>query len=164
MPGDAPRPAGAPQGGAAPPPPARRWPLVALAVAAVVSCWNPIAAPFGLFVGLVTAALAFRAIRRGRAPRTAPAVALALSVIASIASVVVLALTAGGVGVEMGGEPVVKGRSAAELEQVLSEAAGRTRERRERAVQELDAQRGRTTTGAPSPAPSPAGTRRRNGP
>ena len=106
MAGAAPSPAGAPQGEAALAPRARRWRLVALAVAAVVSCWNPIAAPFGLFVGLVTATLAFRAVRRARAPRTAPVVALVLSVIASIASVVVLALTAGGVGVEMGGEPI----------------------------------------------------------
>ncbi len=146
--------------------PRRRWSLVALAAAALVACWNPVAAPFGLVVGFVTAVLAVLALRRARDARRLATAALAMSVVAVIASVVVLALTTGGVEVDLGGEPVVKGRSPAELDQVLSEAAGRTKERRDRAVQELDAQRGRSgaagpgTGAAPGRAPPPAPQRK----
>jgi hypothetical protein len=148
MDGDDPRPAGAARGEASAAPRPRRWPLAAFGAAAVVSCWNPIAAPFGMFVGAVTAVLAARALRGGREGRSVSVLALALGVVAVIASVMVLALTAGGLGVDLGGEPVVKGRSPAELDRVLSDAAGRTKERRDRALQELEAQRGQ-----PRPAP-----------
>ncbi len=106
-------------------------------IAAALSSWNPLAAPFGLVVGLAAAFLSLRALRReGR--RDVAAGALAVSVMAVVASAVVLALTAG-VGRELGGTPVVQtpGRQAVEAE--LEDAAGRTRDARERARKELDA-------------------------
>jgi hypothetical protein len=168
--GDAPRSDGASRSEV--PTPRRRWWLVALAAAALVSSWNPIAAPFGLVVGLVTAILSVRALRRTPGRRRSPAVALGLSALAVVASAVILVLTAGSVGVDLGGDPVVKGRSTAELDQVLSEAAARTKERRARAVQELDAQRARPGAAAPNGAPAavPKGrpeavpTQRKDGP
>jgi hypothetical protein len=118
------------------------WGLLVLAVAALASSWNPVAAPFGLVVGIATAILSVRALRRSRVRRRIPASALAGGVLAAVASAMVLGFTAGSLGIELPGEPVVKGRTPAELEQVLSEAAERTRARREGATQELDALRG----------------------
>lgn len=111
---------------------------LAFALAALAASWNPIAAPFGVVVGIAAALLAARALRRAGERRRVPATALAVGVIAALASVVVLLLTAGAVGVDLPGEPVVKGRTQAELDQVLSQAAERTRGQRESAVKELD--------------------------
>ena len=119
----------------------RRRAAVALgfALAAAAACWNALAAPFGLVVGLGATVLSVRALRRAAPPRRVPAVALAIAVLAALTSAVVLGLTAGAVGIELPGEPVVKGRTQAELDEVLSQAAERTRARRERAARELDA-------------------------
>lgn len=130
------------------------------AVAAVAACWNPIAAPFGLLVGIAAALLAARAVRRaGALGRRLPASALALAVLAIVASLAVLAFTAGTVGVELPGEQVVKGRTPAELERALSEAGERTRAERERAARELDAISGGRPDGgsAARSRPEPAG-------
>jgi hypothetical protein len=108
------------------------------AVAALFASWNPIAAPFGLVVGVVAAVLAARNLRGSKIGQRVPAAALAMGALAAIASVIVLLLTAGAVSVDLPGEPVVKGRTPAELERLLSEAAERTRAQRERAAQELD--------------------------
>jgi hypothetical protein len=108
------------------------------AVCALAASWNPIAAPFGLLVGVAAAALGFRALRSAGSRRRVPAAALSVGLLAAVASVVVLLVTAGSVGVDLPGEPIVKGRTAAELEQVLSQAADRTRPQRERAGRELD--------------------------
>ncbi|HEX9289642.1 MAG TPA: hypothetical protein VF904_08965 [Anaeromyxobacteraceae bacterium] len=108
------------------------------AVAALFASWNPIAAPFGLVVGIVAAALAARTLKQGAPRRRVPAAALAMGILAAVASVTVLLLTAGAVGVELPGEPVVKGRTPAQLNQVLADAAERTRAQRERATRELD--------------------------
>jgi hypothetical protein len=111
---------------------------LAFAIAALAASWNPIAAPFGLLVGVVAALLGARALRRAGGRRAVPAAALAMGVVAALASVVVLLLTAGAVGVELPGEPVVKGRTQAELDDLLSKAGERTRGQRERARKELD--------------------------
>jgi hypothetical protein len=108
------------------------------AICALAACWNPVAAPFGLVAGVGAAVLGFRALRGAGSSRRLPAAAISLGALAAVASVVILVLTAGAVGVELTGEPIVKGRTAAELEQVLSQAAERTRAQRERAGKELD--------------------------
>lgn len=137
---------------ASPPQPSRRqgWLALVFGIAAVAACWNPIAAPFGLVVGVVAIVLALRA-RRSRGRRLALA-ALALSAVATVASIVVLVSTAGVVSVELPGEPVVKGRTQAELDQVLSESEERTRARREQAIRELDALGGAPDAGSPAAA------------
>jgi len=129
------------------------------AVAALFASWNPIAAPFGLVVGVVAAALAARTLKRGVQGRRIPAAALAMGLLAAAASVVVMLLTAGAVGVELPGEPVVKGRTPAELNQVLADAAERTRAQRERATRELDRLAGPRRDGGAQGAPRRDGGR-----
>lgn len=124
-------------------------------LAALLSSWNPVAAPFGLVVGLVAAALSVRALVRG-AHRRIAAVGLALSLVAVGASGVVLALTAG-LGRDPAGEAVVPGPTAAEMAADLDAAAERTREARERARRELEALDG----GEAKPAQPPTPARRR---
>ena len=128
---------------------ARSGVALAFAVAALAASWNPVAAPFGLVVGVAAAVLGARALRRSEG-RSVPAAALAVGVLAALASVVVLLLTAGAVGVDLPGEPVVKGRTQAELEQALSQAGERTRTQRERASKELE------RLAPPAPARGPA--------
>jgi hypothetical protein len=110
------------------------------AVAAALSSWNPLSAPFGLVVGLAAAVLSARALRRGGA-RLVSGGALVLSAGAVVASALVLALTAG-VGREPGGEPIVKVPPRADVEAELDAAAERTRAARERARAELEALEG----------------------
>jgi hypothetical protein len=125
--------------------------VLGFALAAALSSWNPLAAPFGLVVGLASLALSIRALRRpGR--RAVAAAALATSILAVSASAVVLALTAG-VGRELGGTPVVEAPDRADVTRELDQAAERTRAARERAQRELDALE-------PAPAPEGSGTRR----
>jgi hypothetical protein len=127
------------------PPPGRA--ALGFAVAALAACWNPFAAPLGLVVGIAAAVLAFRALRRAGGRRRIPAAALALSLLAVVASALLLIVTAGTIGVDLPGEPVLKARTPEELERVLSEAAERTRPERERARAELE-----RLAGAPSQA------------
>jgi hypothetical protein len=125
------------------------------ALAALAASWNPVAAPFGLVVGLAAALLAWRALRR--VARTAvAAAALVVALAAVVASIAILALTAGAVGVDLPGEQVVKGRTSAELDQVLSQAAERTRAERERARHELDALAGERRDGGKAAVPGAA--------
>lgn len=109
-------------------------PAVGFAIAAALSSWNPIGAPFGLAVGLAAAALSLRALRGG-ASRAASMAALCISVIAIAGSTVILARTAG-VGREPTGA-VVSAPSREEAGRILDEAAARTRAARERARDEL---------------------------
>jgi hypothetical protein len=118
------------------PRPARPRLALVFAVAALAGSWNPIAAPLGFAVAIGAAVLALRALRAG-GRRPLPVAALSLSILALATSAVILVATAGSVGGELSGERVVKGRSAEELDRVLSEAAGRTRSARERAAGEL---------------------------
>ena len=122
-------------------------------LAAALSSWNPLAAPFGLVVGLVAAVLSTRALVAG-AHRRIAAVGLVLSLLAVGVSGVVLALTAG-LGRDPGGEPVVSGPSAAEMSGELDAAAERTRASRERARRELEDVDAGATQSAPPRRPAP---------
>lgn len=157
---DAPPTSAGPSAGAAP---RRRrrgaWRVLAFAAAAVASSWNPVAAPFGLVVGVVAVVLAIRALRRDRPRRKADLAALGLGTLAVLVSAVVIAVTAGAVGVDLPGKPVVQGRTAAELDQVLSESAERTRARRQRAIEELDATGEGTAGDRPTIGPAPRAKR-----
>jgi hypothetical protein len=104
-------------------------------LAALLAAWTPLAAPFGLAVGLAALLLCLRALRRGGA-RVVATVGLVLAVAAVALSAVLLARTAG-VGRDPVGDPVVSGPSREEAERTLDEAAERTRAARERARSEL---------------------------
>ncbi len=115
----------------------RKLALAALgfALAAAFSSWNPIAAPFGLVVGVVAALLSIRAFRLG-GRRAVAAAALAVSVLAVAGSGLVLALTAG-VGRDLTGTPVVTGATGDEAKRILDQEEERTRAARARAREEL---------------------------
>ncbi len=121
------------------PEPRDRLPLAALGfgLAAALSSWNPLSAPFGVLVGVVALLLAVRALRRSSGARGTAAAAVAVSFLAIVAASVVLALTAG-VGRELGGTPVVRSPARDEVSSELDRAAERTRAARERARTELD--------------------------
>jgi hypothetical protein len=124
------------------------------ALAAAAASWNPFAAPLGLVVGIAAGVQSWRALRRARGPqRRIPAAALGLSLLAVVGSATVLATTAGTVGVELPGQPVLKARTPQELDQTLTQAAERTRAQRERARAELE----RLTGGASGARRAPGG-------
>ncbi|HEY6001444.1 MAG TPA: hypothetical protein VIV57_01140 [Anaeromyxobacter sp.] len=106
------------------------------AAAAALSSWNPLSAPVALVVGLAALVLAVRALLRGGA-RALSAGALALSIGAVLASVLVLALTAG-VGRELRGQAIVPTPAREDVDKELDAASERTRPARERARSELD--------------------------
>ncbi len=107
---------------------------IVFAIAAAFSYWNPIAAPFGLVVGLAAAVLSVRVLRRaGR--RLLAGAALAVSILAVLWSGLVMARTAG-VGREPAGA-IVSGASSSQASQVLDQQAERTRASRARAREEL---------------------------
>ena len=157
MAGDAPPAAQRPSGKA------RARPRLALgfALAALACCWNPVAAPFGAIVGLGAMIVAGLAVRRAERGRRALAVAaLAMATLAVLGSAVAFLRTAGAVSADLPGEPVVKSRTAAELDQVLAGAAERTRARREEAARQLDAATpdgGRTERARPRPGAGKGG-------
>lgn len=107
------------------------------ALAAALSSWNPLSAPFGVVVGIVALLLGARALRRAEERRLLAASAVGLSFLAIVASAAVLALAAG-VGRELGGQPVVQAPAREEVASELDRAAERTRAARERAKGELD--------------------------
>lgn len=117
-------------------------------LAAAFASWNPLAAPFGLLLGVASIMLAVRALRRGAA-RPFAAAGLALSVLAVGASALVLALTAG-LGRDPTGEPVVSGPGREEAARMLDEAAERTRPARERARDALGGLEGPAGPTSPS--------------
>jgi hypothetical protein len=117
---------------------ARRGVLaLGFALAALLACWNPLSAPFGLLTGLGAAVLGLRARRAptpgGRAARGAVVVAI----LAMVASIAVLAVSAG-VGRSPTGEPIVTPRSADEVDRILDEAARESRDARARAREDLE--------------------------
>lgn len=120
---------------------------LAFAVAAALSSWNPLSAPFGVLVGVVSLLLAVRALRRSPERRALSAAAVAVSFLAVVAGAIVLSLTAG-VGRELGGTPAVRSPAREEVSSELDRAAERTRAARERARTALDQV-------APEPQPSP---------
>ena len=105
-------------------------------LAALFASWNPVAAPFGLLVGLPAALLAARALRRGE--RRVPALlGLAAAVAALLVSGAVLAFTAG-VGREGAGAALVPAPEPAETKAALDAAAAASARERQRARDELD--------------------------
>lgn len=131
--------------------------VFAFAIAAALAAWNPIAAPFGLVVGVISAILAGRALATGAAARGWAGAALAVAIVAAAGSAVVLALTAG-VGRDLGGEPIVTTKPPGEVEAELGAAAERTGAVRERARNEL-----RSVSPAPEKPGSAAETGRPSG-
>jgi hypothetical protein len=130
-----------------------RLPQAALGfgIAALLSSWSPLSAPFGVLVGIPSLVLAVRAWRRSGRRWTAGAAAV-VSIAAIGASAVVLGLTAG-VGRELRGPPVVQAPSREEVTRELDQAAERTRAARDRARKELE------QLGAPPPAEPPRDAR-----
>jgi hypothetical protein len=128
-----------------------------LALAAAFSAWNPVAAPFGLAVGVAAAALSVRAGSRaeGSGRRVARA-ALVLSLLAAIGSATVLLLAAGlGRGArETGPAP---SRSPAEARAILDREEAGTREAREQARRELREIPGEAAERAPGIGPAEPG-------
>ncbi len=114
------------------------WAWLGLSIAALLSSWNPFAAPAGLVLGLASGALGLVTLRRRRGNRQAAAAALALGALATVVSGLVLALTAGAVTGELTGEPVVKGRTAPEASTLLDAARAASDPARQRARAELD--------------------------
>ncbi len=106
------------------------------ALAAALSSWNPLSAPFGLAVGVASLVLSVRALRRPVRRRIA-AGALALSIAAVVASALVVGLTAG-LGRELGGNPVVQRPPREDTDAELKSAGERTRPARDRARSELE--------------------------
>ncbi len=119
--------------------PAIGWVGLGLAVAALLSSWNPFAAPFGLILGLASGGLGLWLLRRRRGSRPAAAGALTLGGLAALVSALVLWLSAGAVTAELTGEPVVKARTAAESGALLDAARASSDPVRQRARKELDA-------------------------
>ncbi len=105
-------------------------------LAALAASWNPLAAPFGLVVGLAAAFIAVRALARG-ASRGIARAGFVAALLAIAASGAVLALSAGVVRAPSGA-PIVQPPSDAEVERKLDEAARETEAARDRARQELD--------------------------
>lgn len=122
------------------PVPRDRLPLAALGfgVAAALSSWNPLSAPFGVVVGLAALLLGVRAFQRaGGGRRALSGAAVGVSFAAVLASAIVLAMAAG-VGRELGGQPVVQAPARGEVSADLDRASEQTRAARERAKAELD--------------------------
>jgi hypothetical protein len=111
------------------------WAALGFGLAALISSWQPVAAPFGLAVGLASAALSVRALRAGANRR--PAVAgLVLALAAVAVSGTVLVRTAGpGRG---GGTALVPEPPAGQAARAMDGAAADSRAARERARGELD--------------------------
>jgi hypothetical protein len=135
-----------------------RLPFAALGfgLAAALSSWNPLSAPFGVLVGVPALLLAVRALRRAGERRAVPIAAVAVSFLAVVASGLVLALTAG-VGRELGGTPVVQPPAREEVRSELDRAAEKTRPSRDRARSELDRLE---PQGQPAPSRETAGPKR----
>jgi hypothetical protein len=105
---------------------------LAFAVAALLACWSPLAAPFGLITGLGAVVLALRARREGGRPAL---VALVLALLAVAASGWVLGGSAGLWRASRG-----SGRGPGLSERLpagrLEEAAEPSREARQRAAEQ----------------------------
>jgi len=127
---------------------------LAFAIAALVSSWNPVAAPLGLVVGAASFLLGLRALTRPHGRRAAWT-AIVLSGLAIAASTTVLALTAG-VGRTPRSEPLIQVPPEADVGKALDSAADRTRAARDRAHRELEAVEPREAPRAPSSPPGRA--------
>jgi hypothetical protein len=119
----------------------KAWIALAFALAALLASWSPLAAPFGLLAGLGAIVLAVRARREGG--RVALA-ALALALLAAVASTWLLARTAG-LGRTADEAPGIPAHGEKGTARSLDAAAEQSRAARERAVQQVD----------PAPGPRP---------
>jgi hypothetical protein len=108
------------------------------ALAGALASWNPLAAPFGFFVGVGAAFLALRALSRRAGSRRLARAALALGIVDSLASLAVLLFTAGIFGARPGGERLVTPHSPAEMKELFDRSAADTAESRQRASRELN--------------------------
>lgn len=117
------------------------WIALVFALAALVASWSPLAAPFGLLTALGAIVLAVRARREGG--RVALA-ALALALLAAVASAWVLVRTAG-VGQAVNDAPRVPLHGEPGSSKALDAAAEQSRAARQRAEEQVD----------PAPGPRP---------
>lgn len=117
-----------------------RGPIVALviAVGAVLSSWNPFAAPIGLILGIAVAWAALRMLASKRGSRQLAVWALALGGIALAISAVVLLLSAGALSATPPGQATMSDRTPDEVNRMLDDAQQRTAAARKRAGGELD--------------------------
>jgi len=116
------------------------WAALAFACAAALACWNPLAAPLGLPVGIAAAAIGWWAFARRRGTRGVALAAALLGGAAAVAAGGVLAATSARLAAgEPPGEAVVAPRNPAEVKGLLDAAAARTRPARTRAARQLEA-------------------------
>jgi hypothetical protein len=107
------------------------------AIAGLATCWNPLAAPFGLVVGAGAAILAIRALKLRLGRRGVAQAALLLGALSALAGTAVLVLSAGVFGSRTSGQAIVAPRSPDEVRALLDEAERKTAPQRDRAVREL---------------------------
>lgn len=110
------------------------WIALAFALAALVACWSPLAAPFGLLTALGASVLSIRARREGGGVAQ---VALALALLATVTSAWVLARTAG-LGQPVDDAPRVPVHGERGTSKSLDAAAEQSRAARERAEKQVD--------------------------
>jgi hypothetical protein len=108
------------------------------AICALLSSWNPFAAPVGLLLGAAVALAAWRMVTARRGGRLVALWALALGVLAVTASSVILLLSAGAFSSTSPGRAIGPGRTPGEIGRMLDEAQQRTAAARGRATGELD--------------------------
>ncbi len=111
------------------------WAPLGFGLAALLACWNPVAAPFALVTGLGALWLGARQLRAGH--RGKAALGLAAAILAVLGAGFALARSAG-VGREAPGTSLVPQPAPAEVGRRLDQAAGDSREARERAAGELE--------------------------
>ncbi len=116
------------------------WAALGFACAGVLACWNPLAAPLGLPVGIAASAIGGFALARRRGRRSVALAATLLGGLAAVIAGAVLATAAARLAAgEPPGEAVVAPRAAAEVKGLLDAAAARTRPARTRAARQLGA-------------------------
>jgi hypothetical protein len=99
------------------------------ALAALLACWSPLAAPFGLLTGLGATLLSVLALRAGR---RGARLALGLALVASVGAGWVVARTAG-FGRDPGDAPPVPTEGERETSRKLDAAGAPSRAERQRA-------------------------------
>jgi hypothetical protein len=114
--------------------PRRAVAALGFALAALLSCWSPLAAPFGLVTGLGAALLAVLAHRAGR---RGALLALGLALVATLGAGWVVARTAG-IGRDAGEAARMPSASERETARKLDAAAAESRSERQRAGVQAD--------------------------
>jgi hypothetical protein len=114
--------------------PRRAVAALGFALAALLACWSPLAAPFGMLTGLGAALLSVVAIRAGRRGAW---LALGLALVASVGAGWVMARTAG-FGRGPGEAPRVTTEGEREISRKLDAAGAPSRAERRRAGTQAD--------------------------